>query len=367
MTALYGRKWSLLIGNDTEALDLSQLRFTFEVHRGDQQTPNYASIRVFNVAPKTAQRIASVATADAGAFDQTGFAGTGIAGGPLVQNPVPEYEFKRVVLQAGYETGNYGKIFDGTTTYVRSGRLNATDTYLHIIAQDSDFAYNFANVQATLAAGTSIGQCANAVIGSMAPFGVSAGYLPEFPDVKLPRGKVMYGASRDYMRSICAGISATWSLQDNELSVLPLTGYLPGQAIVLTSATGMIGIPEQTQQGIRVRSLLNPNIKIGGVLQINNKSIQGFQLQTPGRTDVQTLNAVLNSVHIDADGFYRPLICDYFGDTRGEDWYCDIVALSYNATFANKQTTLANRNAFDYAYNPLNYSSDNNGPVQRNG
>ena len=121
-TPQYLRKASLIIGQAAgDALDLSALRFVFDVRRGDLQTPNSARVRVFNVGPMTAQRV--------------------------------QKEFTRLVLQAGYE-GNYGIIFDGNIKQVRRGRVSQTDTYLDITAADGDSAYNFAVVNATLAAGS---------------------------------------------------------------------------------------------------------------------------------------------------------------------------------------------------------------------
>lgn len=76
MSKQYLRKASLVIGNDSDALDFSDLRFSFDIRRGDLQTPNSARVRIFNIADDTAQRIAG--------------------------------EFSRLVLQAGYQDGPFG-------------------------------------------------------------------------------------------------------------------------------------------------------------------------------------------------------------------------------------------------------------------
>jgi hypothetical protein len=39
--------------------------------------------------------------------------------------------------------------------------------------------------------------------------------------------------------------------------------FIPGQVPTISPATGLIGIPEQTQNGISFRCLLNSRIKIG--------------------------------------------------------------------------------------------------------
>jgi hypothetical protein len=48
---------------------------------------------------------------------------------------------------------------------------------------------------------------------------------------------------------------------------------MPGEAVVLTSGTGLLGRPEQTEDSIEIVSLLNPLLKIGSRVQIDNASI----------------------------------------------------------------------------------------------
>lgn len=54
---------------------------------------------------------------------------------------------------------------------------------------------------------------------------------------------------------------------------MPLTGILPGHAVVLNSQSGLVNAPEQTNDGIKFRCLLNPQLVIGGMVQINERDI----------------------------------------------------------------------------------------------
>jgi len=279
---------------DGQGLDLSQLHFRFAVRRADLQTPNTAEIRVFNVSQDTANRI--------------------------------QKEFTRVILQAGYEQGNYGVIFDGNVKQVRRGRESATDTYLEILAADGDEAYNFAVVNTTVASGSTMADRMVAAEKAFKDHGVTEGYKPDGLDGnRLPRGKVMYGMARDFMRDAANTLGATWSIQDRKLVIVPLTGYRPSQAVVLTSKTGLIGMPEQIQDGIKARALLNPNLIIGGKVQIDNKSVQQARIN-------MSYTAINFFPQIADDGFYRLLTVDHFGDTRGNDWYSDLICLGLDDT-----------------------------------
>lgn len=295
----YLRKASLIIGNDDgNARDFSELRFKFSIRRGDIQTPNTADIRVYNLSEQTAQAV--------------------------------QKEFTRVILQAGYE-GNFGVIFDGQIKQVRRGRETQTDTYLNITAADGDSAYNFAFSSTSLAAGSTPIDHFNVVSKDMEKYGVSDGYKPELQGNPLPRGKVFYGMSRDIMRNVAKNTDCSWSIQDGKLTMVPQTAYVPGDIPVLTSVTGVIGMPEQTQNGIRLKVLLNPNIKIGQAVKLDNASIQRYRYSMSiGQEAVNLLNEQSNKIN--DDGLYYVMIADHAGDTRGNEFYTELTCLAIDAS-----------------------------------
>ena len=264
----YLRKCSLIVAGMDQGLDLSGLRIRFSVKRSDAQTPNAAEIRVYNLAPNTARQIRD--------------------------------EFTRVILQAGYEE-NFGVIFDGDIKQVKFGREGGTDTYVDIAAGDGDAAYNFAVVNTTLAAGARQSDQIRAALAPMAERGVTAGYIDTTDDRALPRGKAMFGMSRDYLRRSADTTATTWSIQDRKVQFVKRTGLLPGQAVALSSATGLVGVPEVTNEGVYIRSLLNPLLVIGGRVQVSGST--------------------------DADGIYRILVVEHTGDTHGNEWYSTITGL----------------------------------------
>lgn len=301
----YIRRCNLLVGKASgEGLDLSSLRIQFKIKKSDAQTPNTAEIRVYNLAPNTAKQIRE--------------------------------EFKTVVLQAGYES-NYGVIFHGNIKQVRLGRENGTDSYIDIAAGDGDDAYNYAVVNATLAAGAKQSDQINAAAGAMSSRGVSKGYIGETGGAALPRGKVMYGNARDYLRQSAQASETTWSVQDGKLQVVPLTSVLPNQAVLLTSKTGLVGTPEQTNDGIKAKCLLNPMLKIGVRVKINEENVALAKL--PDSSKDATAN---KPADISKDGIYRLLVVEHSGDTRGNDWYSELVCLDVDASApAGKQVKKA--------------------------
>ncbi len=291
-----GRQWlrdcSLaVVGGSGAGLDLAALRLTFATRKGDTETPNSAEIRVYNLSDATASRM--------------------------------QREFTRVVLQAGYQ-GNLGVIFDGNIRQFRKGRENGVDSYMEIIAADGDQAYNFAMVNTTLAAGSKPGDRVTACLTEFQAKGVGAGSLPDLGGNPLPRAKVMYGPAKKYMRDEANGTGCSWSIQDGGLTMVKRDGYLPGEAVVLTHETGLVGTAEQTNEGIKVRCLINPRLKVNGRIKLNNASIQ--------RAKTELKMAAKRPPAMDRDGIYRIIKVEFNGDTRGQDWYADMVCIGLDDT-----------------------------------
>ena len=123
-------------------------------------------------------------------------------------------------------------------------------------------------------------------------------------------------------------MGATWSIQNGKVNVIPLTGYLPGEPVVLTSQNGLIGRPEQTQEGIKVKCLINPKITPGNLVKIDQASINQIESTDPGvMVAYNQWSGIQNFASIAADGLYRVYVAEFTGDTRGQDWYADLICL----------------------------------------
>ena len=60
---------------------------------------------------------------------------------------------------------------------------------------------------------------------------------------------------------------------DGKLQMVNENKYIH-EAIVLNSETGLIGMPQQTMgAGVNVRCLINPNIRINGLIQLDQASV----------------------------------------------------------------------------------------------
>jgi len=290
MTQQWLRYCKLTVEGGGEAIDLSALRIRFSVTQHTLQSPNIGDITISNLSDETVQRIKNEGTT--------------------------------VTLEAGYQSG-YGLIFKGQIIQKRKGRENPVDTYLNILAQGGDQAYNHAVVNKTLAAGHTYKDQVMTAYEAMKPFGITLGYVTDLGAKKMPKGRVLFGMARDVLRTVAMSTGTSWSIQNNQLTVVKDTEAAPGGAIVLNSRTGMIGLPVQTIDGIQVQCLLNPMIGPGSLIQINQADIQDAKFD-PGY-----LGEVNNSMIPTTadDGFYKVLVVNQEGDTRGEPWYSNMLCI----------------------------------------
>lgn len=294
MTRQWLRKASLIIGDGESALDLSALHYTFTVSQSDINTPNRAEIRIYNVSDATAKRARDLE------------------------------EGGSVVLSAGYD-GSFGTIFHGTIIQVLVGKENPTDSFIDIVAGDGDLGYCMAVVHKAMAAGATVRDRIGAALEALAEYGVRPGQIAQdLPEQPLPRGTVLHGMAREVLNDAIASADATWWIQNGELNVVKGRGFLPGEAVVLTSATGLVGLPVQSIDGISMHCLLNPQIQPGRLIQIDNKSVQQVKFNPDLSSSVQ-FGFVPK---LDTDGFYRAIVVNHLGDSQGQDWYTEIVGVA---------------------------------------
>jgi hypothetical protein len=293
------RKCQLFVTGGSGALDLSKMQIEFNVTQASPQEnyPQDAAIRVWNLADSTSKSIMQ--------------------------------EYQGVILQAGYEQGDYGMIFQGTIKQIRRGRMNAKDAFLDIFAADGDMArYGFASVVLPHWTTKDVWKV---IHGAASQYGggvdLGRSELPKTLDVGPEglRGKTMYGLTYMLANKDARRTDSVWTIENGKLVFHPLDGYLKGSVIELNSNTGLVNVPEQTIEGLKAICLLNPNIKCGQLVHINQSDVNVTNVKEPGYprfTDRPIYAAT------DSDGLYYVVQVEHEGDTRGHDWYTNLNCLA---------------------------------------
>ena len=84
--------------------------------------------------------------------------------------------------------------------------------------------------------------------------------------------------------------------------MLPAGKVLPGESALLSQETGMIGAPEATDNGLELACLLNPALRVGGMV---------------------TVRSILDWF----DGDYKIVNMRSSGDILGGDWTTKLVVV----------------------------------------
>lgn len=324
---LFGRKWkiSLLIPksetetsadvtkyvafvlSDSDHEDQS-LEVSFKVEKFGWKNPNFSEIIVYNLNPQTENLVITSGS--------------------------------RILIEAGYVNGDYGVIYDGSIfqpMWEREDNVTMKVTFMCIDAMDIIYENH---VSASSGALTHQKNCViDMAAGARRPFKI-AKISDYMGSAQLARGKVFFDSPTYYMRKYAQQYGTVMSAIDREVYIDrpqdPIPVLLTKQALVLSpNSGGLVGTPQQTQDGVTFTCLLNPRIKVFSpepmLVKIDNKLIRQMAIQY-GSAGFSRL---------DEDGIYRVIGITHSGNTRGNDWYTTVVGCnqSMEGTLATMYNT----------------------------
>lgn len=330
-----------IVDENGTGISLSDFKVTFRIEWADTRFPRVANVKIYNVSPETQARIMGEE------FSKIRI----IAGydGAMPVVPASEVGVARPVApgdEGKFSGTNYGLIFTGDIRFTINGKDNITDSWVLVQAASDYNAFLFASTKTTLVAGYTTKDLLDLTMRGFNPYGITPGIIGDMPTTVFPRGLPLYHSNRDIMDDIAKMCGGTWQMVDGQVHVVPSDKYVQ-EAIVLNADIGLIGMPQQTMGGgVNVRCLINPNIKINGLVQIDQASIYRIATgnsdiaQAPSRIGTSTVNGNLETdvlpsrtqaASIAADGVYIVKAIDYTGETRGQSWYMDMMCFARGA------------------------------------
>ncbi len=328
MSKLYKRFCKLVIAEESKnrmAVDFSQFRVVFSVTNTLSGAPPTADIRIYNVSDDTVSRI--------------------------------KQEGQKVILQAGYEENN-ATIFQGDLVQRYKGTVIVTpgaaedsrlNSVLQIIARTNDKAHTYGMINTCLPAGANAGHLAKSIMDEYAKYGLKPGVLPDLPPARLTRGKVYYRPLKKALDDFCRTYGLQSCYYGDELGVVPVDKTFNEKPIVLNGKTGLIGTPVMSISGLKVKTLMRPEIRLNSTLQIANGDILYDDTNKPqassgtqekkdtDKKDSGQQPASKNAV--DVNGLYKIVSITHKGDTRGNDWYMEMVCTAANPTGSESKKT----------------------------
>ncbi|MGG8284578.1 hypothetical protein [Klebsiella sp. 141240] len=338
-----------LLDENGKGIDLGDFKVTFTIDWFNiSSATRTGTFKVYNLSADTVNRITGSEFATIRV----------IAGYDGIAADVDASDVGRVrevdASQVGQSDGrNWGLLFTGDIRYTITGKDNPVDSFVLIQAADTDLAFTSSITVQTLAAGYTVADMNRALMKDFEAKGATEGVTPPMPATVFPRGRVLFGMTRDLMDNVARQCGATWQFVDGQRQMVAKNEYVH-EAIVLNSATGLIGMPQQTiGSGVNVRALINPNIRVNGLIELDQASVYRTALanndiaMAGGRITDQDNNGNISitgttsqPASIATDGVYIVRGIMYTGDTRGQAWYMDMMCEARGAADVRSASSL---------------------------
>jgi len=297
---LFGRRWSLsLLANGSPYLttdsksfsDPESIQVSFDVFQPGYQAFWFADIILWNLSEKTNMSI------------QYG---------------------DDIILSAGYQDqAPFGVIFKGKVWQPMWDRVDVVNykTTLRCVVGKIEEAENFINLSLTPAMMEQADLITAMASSCHTPLEIGSVPNTILP-LQKPRTKILFNTPGFYLKRMADDNGwQTW-LSDKGINMGNILEDVPkGQALVINSKTGLVGVPQQIKDGITFKTLLDPRIKI----QVN-PPMQIFIDNSTIRQMKKELG--VNPSFLDKDGYYNVGGIHHYGDTRGNDWYTEVIGYS---------------------------------------
>lgn len=341
----------LLDNNGNGIVILSDFKVTFTIDWfNTSQNTAVGTFKIYNLAPDTVKRISGQEFTRIQVI--AGYDGLA----PAVDASQVGVSRDVNPNEVGQSDGrNYGQIFGGEIRYTIEGKDNPVDSYILIQAADTDRAFSTTITSQTLAAGYRASDIDALLMRDFQANGATTGRTAPMPDTVFPRGRVLFGMTRNLMDNVAAQCGATWMFVNGKREMVAKNEVVH-DAIALNSETGLIGMPQQTfGNGVNVRCLINPNIQVNGLIELNQKTVFINRAQlgnndvamAGGRISTETSNGnttisgtTAQPASIATDGVYVVRGIMYSGDTRGQAWYMDLMCEARGAQDKPSSTAL---------------------------
>lgn len=314
------------------SIDMSNMQVEFQVRLYDMQYPDWCYIRMLNLSNSTSN-----------AMFQKG---------------------AEVRLEAGYKEGKYGRLMIGQATQMRRGKLpNGVDKYHDVVATVNRTAYTYAVISEKFDANWKDKDIIQKLADKFGELGAQTGFIDQPGDKDHPRALTLHGSVKDYLNRITEANNMSWHFdQEGKLNVIKNDGFnTTAGTLEINADSGMVGLPEQTLDGIVVKIFLNPDCYKGQKVHVDEKSIQRFLAgQGPagyeatllgsnfpgiisgfGKDQIPFIVPNLNEAQpsdfanqptivprISQSGIYKIAKIDHDGNMEGQEWYTTLTCIS---------------------------------------
>lgn len=225
----------------------NQLRVTFTVQKGVSSSANTFEIKIYNLNESHRNSIGQ--------------------------------ELDTVMLEVGYTppdgSNNIGIIAKGKIRDYQHDRDGA-DIITTVSCGDGDKAFRNATISKTIPKGTPLTDVVKDLHKEMEKEGIKKGewsFPDDFKNGKTKRPYSMCGSCTRELDTLGRGHGFYWNIQNETMEVIPGNGALPGM-ILISPKTGMIGTPTITDNGIKVKALIQPDARPNRQMKVDSEVLK---------------------------------------------------------------------------------------------
>lgn len=278
MSTRFLREINVAVGdNDEDFIFVRNLYVKFAIHQEATSSPPKGNIEIYNLTSESETRIR-----DKG---------------------------KRVRLWAGYQDQDLHLFFDGSLRRVeREKRQQERVTNIHIGGKDQQNVRGRA-ISISFKGPLPLRTIVEEVVGQMAPLelgNISAIGAGETH----PHNISFMGPANVFLDNLLSQFQLEWYEENGVVNFSKIkkadpVGIARGE-VVISEETGMVGSPAITENGIKVRTLLDYRLKLGSVIRVNSSVLQEKRLDSP----------------------YKVSVIEHYGDNWGGQFFTDMEAVT---------------------------------------
>lgn len=175
-----------------------------------------------------------------------------------------------IKVEAGEQGDELKTVYEGNITFGYIDMSNAPDVAFSITSSTAAL-----NLYLPASPSTFPGEVA--VVDAITEIATGLGYEVEnngVPKTLKMTDVTLIDTDLNKIRALCRRYQIDLYVEQNRISIAPQGVPRRISIPVLSPASGMIGYPIATMQGVDVRSLYNPSIRFGGVLRIADSIIE---------------------------------------------------------------------------------------------
>lgn len=219
-------------------------------------------------------------------------------------------EFDKIEIHAGYRDAGTSLLAKGDIRDTEHDKETA-DISSKIEFGDGDKAVNNGGASKTFPKGTKPKE-AFEYLAKQLP-GAQIGKMEGLDDLPaFTRPVSFFGRAAREMDELGRQFGFYWSIQNGQIEAVKNDKAFQG-AIIVSSETGLIGIPSETDKGVKFKCLLNPMLAPNKTVDVRSEWLDEISGRDKRKSD-------------QGGGLYRISSVKHSGTTRGEEFHSEVEA-----------------------------------------